>query len=138
MTVLMSSSCTCAECQALCSHKPGWFIPGEVEKVAEFLSITLQELFDRHLMPDSWELDTGSILTLSPAIKGTKPGTYLSFAGGECVFFEAGRCSIHGVKPYECRMAGHIHSPTMHEEAAMSWVSHQAQIADLERNNLKE
>lgn len=138
MTILMSSSCACEKCQAVCSHKPGWFIPGEVEKVADFFSITLQELFDRYLMPDSWEPDTGSIRTLSPAIKGEKPGTYLPFAVGECVFFEGGRCSIHGVKPYECRMAGHIFNPTIHEEVGMSWVSRQDQIGDLEGNNLKE
>jgi Fe-S-cluster containining protein len=128
-------SCTCSKCQALCAHKPGWFKPGEAEKVANFLGITLQELFNSHLMPDSWELPDGSIQTLSPAIKGQEPGEYMEGSAlGECVFFKDGLCSIHAVKPYECRSAGHTPIPSMHRAVAISWIQHQDQIEALRMN----
>lgn len=127
------ASCTCAICQAQCKRKPGWFKPGEAEKVAEFLGMSLEDLFSQYLMPDSWELENASILTLSPAIKGMEPGVHLSWAGGECVFFKEGRCSIHSVKPYECRTASHLEGEcSTHFEVALSWVAHQGQVLKLQ------
>jgi Fe-S-cluster containining protein len=135
MTKSTQESCTCANCQAQCKHKPGWFKPGEPEKVAEFLGLTLQELFSQYLMPDSWELAEGSLLTLSPAIKGKKPGEYLSWAQGECVFLKEGLCSIHAVKPFECRMVTHdTRGGVFHQEAGLAWAGHQDQIATLREN----
>ena len=137
MTQPTLASCMCAVCQEQCTHKPGWFKPGEAEKVAEFLRIDLQELFDQYLMPDSWELPRDSIRTLSPAIKGKKPGQRLAYAAGECVFFKEGRCTIHPVKPYECLHATHSPDGTdPHEEVALSWADHQEQIETLQDNFL--
>lgn len=131
-------SCTCDECKAMCKNKPGWFKPGEAEAVAAFLGVNLQELFNTHLMPDSWELDDGSIKTLSPAIQGRKPGEYQYWSTGQCVFFQDGCCKIHAVKPYECRQAIHGAGNTgVHEEVALSWVDNQDQI-DILRQNLPE
>lgn len=122
-------SCTCTVCQAQCKRKPGWFKPGEAEKVAELLGLSLQQFFDRYLMVDSWELDKGSNAVLSPAIKGEDSGVYLAFATGECVFFKDGRCTIHAVKPYECRYVSHRVGQGVHEEVGLAWGDHQKQVA---------
>jgi len=100
------SECSCQSCQSACTQKPGWFLPGEIEKVSEHLKIPVQELFDNHLGVDWWESENQekSIFVLSPAIRNMTPGE--EFPGnpiGECVFFENGKCNIHPVKPFECR-----------------------------------
>lgn len=136
MNQLEIEGCMCPVCKSMCQYKPGWLKPGEAENIAQFLGISLQELFNRYLMPDSWEIRSNSIRTLSPAIKGKSPGKYLSYAVGECVFFKDGLCTVHEVKPYECRVA--IHSPTHfnhHEEVGLSWADHQEQILTLQDNS---
>lgn len=128
------ADCTCASCQAACKRKPGWFHPGEVEKVAEFLGITLQELFDKYLMVDSWETRREFIDILCPAVKGQEPGGRSAVRGGEgeCVFFHDGLCSIHPVKPLECRAMRHdIGYGHMHREISKAWSFHWKQVATL-------
>lgn len=87
-------------------------------------------------MPDSWELDIGNIMLLSPSIKGEKPGQYLSWwANGECVFYKEGHCSIHAVKPYECRQTIHgVDHPGDHEAVGLSWRENQEQVDSLRYN----
>jgi Fe-S-cluster containining protein len=134
------SSCTCQSCQGACKRKPGWFKPGEVEAVAAFMGLTLPELFAKHLAADWWE-DSEPTFVLSPGIirfgephVGTEmPGNPL----GQCVFYKDGRCSIHKVKPFECRAYHHelTHEQvkTNHRAAFEAWAmpEHQKQIADL-------
>lgn len=45
-------SCKCESCQAACRQKPGWFLPGEAERVAEYLGISLEDLFRTKLAVD--------------------------------------------------------------------------------------
>ena len=47
--------CQCQDCQDACVYKPGWFKPGEIEKVAKYLDVPLEELFKEKLMVDWWE-----------------------------------------------------------------------------------
>lgn len=108
MTSCTPQSGTCTKCQGACQQKPGWFRPGEAEKVAEYLGLTLQECFDQYLSVDYWVmLSDDDIYVLSPAIvtdDGTTAGLkFPSWPQGTCVFFKDGRCGIHEVKPYECR-----------------------------------
>jgi Fe-S-cluster containining protein len=124
---------TCERCRHGCTHKPGWFLPGEAEKAAELLGMTLPEFFGAYLAVDWWE-DTPDIFLLSPAIAGEEPGT--EFPGnprGACVFYENGRCRIHRAKPHECREAlcDGSGSPSIHEDTAMAWKEHQGQVAEL-------
>jgi Fe-S-cluster containining protein len=136
-------SCTCAECKRACERKPGWFLPGEVEAVAEHLGITLAELFTSKLAVDWWE-DTGDderithdIFVLAPAITTSPPGTeYPGNPEGRCVFYVEGRCTIHPVKPFECRAAFHTDNDhgviqRQHADVAVAWDEHQGQITDL-------
>lgn len=64
---------TCERCRRSCGHKPGWFLPGEAEKAAEFTGMTLPEFFRAYLAVDWWEGEP-DIFLLSPAIAGAEPG----------------------------------------------------------------
>jgi Fe-S-cluster containining protein len=133
---------TCAACSDACSHKPGWFLPGEAERAAAHLGLTLQELFDRHLLVDYWSgtkaTDYEDVFVLSPAIVGATPGReFPRDPLGTCVFFQAGRCAIHEVKPFECRdyWCGDgvtaEENKTRREQVALAWRDHQGQLDEL-------
>lgn len=117
--------CQCEDCKGACKHKPGWFKPGEAEVLAKNMGITLQELFDKHLLIDWWAVAGGEpIFLLSPAVVGEKPGR--EFPGeprGKCVFYKRGKCTIHQQgKPYECAMLAHDdNSRDNHRAVAMAW-----------------
>ena len=136
-----AESCECDMCQSYCRYKSGWFRPGEAERVAKFLAISLPELFREKLMADYWVRDDDfdhDIYTLSPAVRGGQPGTVFPFdPSGECIFFQAGKCVIHEVKPWECKVAWHGNeSHGEHREVAQAWntFENQAQISKLLRD----
>lgn len=121
-------SCTCAACVACCERKPGWFKPGEAEKVAAFLKIPLDELFRDYLAVDWWVGGAeGDTFVLSPGIVSSPTGEEMPYvAHGRCVFLKRGRCSIHAVKPFECAGSwcgdGPVErSGSLHEQAAEAW-----------------
>lgn len=127
-------SCTCAWCQNACTNKPGWFLPGEAEKAAEFMGMTLPEFFAAYLAVDWWEGADEDIFLLSPAVVGEETGT--EFPGdprGTCVFLEKGRCRIHPAKPHECARAwcGDSGASYSHKETGMAWEGHQEQVREL-------
>jgi Fe-S-cluster containining protein len=136
----MSQDCSCNACKSACEFKPGWFKPGEVEKVAKFLKLSKKDLFDNRLMVD-WYISPGEhegdVFVLSPAVVGRVPGA--EFPGnprGQCVFFKKnGKCEIHEVKPFECREMLHGESEDVvssrHEAIGVSWIRHQRQITNL-------
>lgn len=115
-------SCTCKECKSACTHKPGWFLPGEAEKAALFLGMPLQEFFETKLGVDWWE-GKQPIFILAPGMKGKETGTeYPGDPRGTCVFYEKGLCTIHSVKPFECRESIHNHDPgERHNAIAKTW-----------------
>jgi len=136
MNRLVPESCSCEICQSACHHTPGWFAPGEVEKVAQFLGISLDELFKKYLTVDSWELDHGSIDVLIPGVISEETGIRnRSLLFGTCVFLKGGLCAIHAVKPYECKMATHSGRSSgdvpIRKEIGESWVEFQMQIERL-------
>lgn len=133
-------SCRCSYCQKACEHKPGWFMPGEAEKVADFLGMSLQDLFKQKLMVDWYEGLLGPLnpgFVLSPAVVGEEPGVeFPAQPTGRCVFLtEDKRCSIHPVKPFECRQAIHGdpegESAHDHKLVALQWVDFTQQLTDL-------
>ena len=133
------NECSCSECQNACKHMPGRFLPAEAEKAAEHLGLTLKEFFDKSLGVNWWEADSEikeDTFFLAPAITTMNPGSeYPGNPGGQCVFFKGGKCSIHAVKPFECREYQHDDpNPMIQErskEIAKAWVDHQQQIKDL-------
>ena len=129
----MSNDCSCDICKSACEHKPGWFMPGEVEKVAEHLGIPLQELFDTKLGVDWWAADD-NIFVLAPATTSMNTGEeYPANPKGQCIFYENGLCSIHTVKPFECRefIHGDNGASERHKAVAKAWEDNQAQVVGL-------
>ena len=125
--------CTCQHCQSLCKHKPGWFAPGEAEKVADFMGVSLPDFFRDSLAVDWWQGDP-DIFLLSPAVVGGDSGEeFPADPRGVCVFFKEGRCSIHVVKPRECRLAHHDREEEggVHKDTGLLWKDSQQQIVDL-------
>lgn len=103
--------CTCEECIGACMSSPGWFKPGEAEKAAEYMGMSILEFFREYLIVDYW-VSSPDILTLAP-VKENSPergGRLASFeyafGPGRCVFLdENSRCRIHAAKPWECKTA---------------------------------
>lgn len=126
--------CTCDSCRRACSYVPGWFMPGEAEKVAEFLGLSLKEFFDKYLGVNWW-VDGGDIFVLAPALVGEVSG--LEYPGdprGKCVFFNNKElCDIHLVKPFECAelRCNKTKAEKIHKAVAMAWKEHQKQIIEL-------
>jgi len=128
-------SCSCDVCKSFCKNRVGWFLPGEPEKVAEFLEITLKELFNKKLGVDWWVADE-NIFVIAPAIKSMSPGNeFPANPSGCCIFFnKKGLCDIHPVKPFECKKAFHNKSDgcnNIHKDIAKAWENHQKQIIRL-------
>lgn len=110
-------------------------MPGEIEKVAEYLGISLQDLFDTKLGVDWWEWDD-DIFVIAPATKNANAGEeYPAAPAGECVFFANGRCNIYPVRPFECRQYYHSDNSKVlylrHKQVAESWKDHKDQIIEL-------
>ena len=131
---------TCYKCSGACSVKPGWFLPGEAEKAADFLGVTLEDLFTTKLAVDWWESDhefPETVFLLAPAMVGETPGEeYPGDPQGTCVFLtEDKRCAIHEVKPHECAAYWHGEDanniPVRHKRVATEWTEHQDQITKL-------
>lgn len=119
------TSCKCTHCQGACAHKPGWFLPGEAEKVADHLGLSLEELFETRLMVD-WLIADPDIFLLSPAIVESVPGReFPANPNGTCTFFKDGLCEIHPVRPMECALYRHDvsyeDSVDAHEDIALQW-----------------
>lgn len=136
--------CQCQRCQRGCTYKPGWFMPGEAEVVAAHLGMSLPELFQAKLGIDWWDRtqhEGGNIDLLAPAVTNWEPGVRYSEDDplGQCVFYENGRCSIHEVKPFECRHSHHSMSLRehrhLHARVAEAWDTPESreQIAALEQ-----
>lgn len=133
-----AESGTCETCRFACTHKPGWFLPGEAEKAAELLGLTLEEFFRRYLAVDWWaSIDTDSdIFLLSPAVVGAPTGEeFPANPKGTCVFYRDGLCTIHAAKPHECRTwycgSADAEVQTLHGDTARAWTDHRDQIVEL-------
>ena len=81
-------------------------MPGEAEKVAEYLKMPVKDLFSQKLGIDwfeEWEGADQEVFVLAPAITSMETGEeYPGNPQGRCVFLTNGLCDIHPVKPYEC------------------------------------
>ena len=131
-----NEGCKCNTCKSACKHKPGWFMPEEAEKVAEYLGISLQELFKTKLSVDWWQSEC-NIFLLSPAIPDYEGREFPGNPRGQCAFYKNKLCSIHLVKPFECRKymhdVEHDESIENHEAVSKAWDNEkcQQQIRDL-------
>lgn len=138
MSECTAESGTCPDCIAACRRKPGWFRPGEAERAAELLGVSLEELFATKLGIDWWEADGTFPMTyvLAPAVTTMEPGgEYPSNPKGTCVFLEHGRCAIHAAKPHECASWWCGQRPADHRDERRStvreWGEHQDFVTKL-------
>lgn len=137
-------SCTCDECKSACNHIPGWFKPSEIFKVAEYLGLTVQELFDKYLginyylATDRNQLEK-DVFVLTPATTKMEGGDMFPWVGkGTCVFLDENElCSIHPVKPFECAQTLGCAAPSPGSKADPRmdllplWEQYQAWIEEL-------
>lgn len=139
MDKAQGSECACAGCVRACEHTPGRFLPGEAERVAEFRGVTLQQLFEGFLRVNWWyEVSGPDTFLLQPAVVDGRTGWEAPHQrGGRCVFLSDGKCTIHPVKPFECRAYIHTDSysaiDARSESIAQAWrqPEHQEQIRNL-------
>ena len=132
----MSKECACHKCISACEHNPGWFAPGEPEKAAAYLNQTMEE-FSKNLITDYWGCEkTGKVLYVTaPRKVGVDADRSVAsweypFVKAPCVFLKNGRCSIHAVKPRECRDAMICKKTFGSREAiAREWEEHRAKNA---------
>jgi len=132
------SECKCNKCREACEVNPGWFTPDQIATVAEHMSMTEKELFDKFLAVNWWETDREwgndhDIFVIAPALSGESPGDmYPSDPRGKCVFYQDGLCGIHPVKPFECEQFIHgepfdtVHK--RHYGVAVQWEDHKEYI----------
>ncbi len=106
-------SCSCDACTSACRTDPGRFLPGEVERLADFLRINVEQLWRDYLILKRLQHKGSSIWVPAPAkfktrfryvtLPGHRARDYHDTEKGTCVFLsEQGLCTIHAVKPYEC------------------------------------
>lgn len=103
-------SCTCDRCVAACKRHPGWLEPGDAERIAAHLGVSLPDLFRSKLAVD-YMLPTDAngledaVFGLRPVTPRDTPGAEAPYVvGGRCVFLsDDDRCTVHPVKPAECR-----------------------------------
>lgn len=106
--------CSCEKCVSACKNYPGRLLPQDLRGIADFLGISTDELVDAYLVVEYVENAGRKMFMFSPAKlrRGGKPlfspgevveEWYLT-KQGRCIFLDSGdRCSIHPVKPFECR-----------------------------------
>lgn len=134
--------CQCEICKGYCEHRPGRYAPGEMEKTAAALGLTLQAFFDEHIEVDFWEgydmtPDKSYTTVLYPIPKRTNSTSNLITGWemfGTCHFFLEGKCSIHSTKPQECRKADHTKTLHInHKRITQLWnrPQHQQQLSEL-------
>lgn len=115
-------SCSCEKCAESCHGTPGWFLPGEAERAAESLGVTLQAFFDKYLVVEWWGDVRPWAYLLMPR-RVNQPNTIaterdgLWFATGTCALLGPDGCRLAADKrPHECAVARtcspqHTHNP---------------------------
>jgi len=83
---------SCKQCGHCCSHGSGFLIDKDLKNISEFLKITEKEVKEKYLE----EKDMFNTRLLRPKLRN-KPY-------GECIFLKDKKCTIHKVKPFQCRV----------------------------------
>ena len=93
--LMLTEPCSCNACQHGCTMGSGVLGAGDAEEIAAFLGITVAELTEQHLE----EIEKFNTKHLRPKIE--REGKQY----GKCTFFQEGKCRVHAVKPFECKVA---------------------------------
>lgn len=109
--------CNCDSCISACKNDPGRLIPQDIPKIAEKLKITAEQCIKEFFVRVPTVVRNETVYALTPAKRKGKhfvsqPGTIAGKTAGKeysnipgiCIFLEDnGDCSIHDVKPFECK-----------------------------------
>lgn len=92
-------------------------------------------LFETKLAVDFFLSTPNDIFVLSPAVREGETGSMFDYdPRGTCVFLDGDRCSIHAVKPFECRQYLHDTQAQVefrHAAIAEAWRSQQDEVLSL-------
>ncbi len=88
--------CKCPACHNSCEYGSGSLVEGDLKKIAEFLEISEKKTKEEYME----EIERFGTKRLRPKLlRKDKPY-------GKCVFFDKVKgCTIHPVKPLECKIA---------------------------------
>ncbi|MDA1197405.1 MAG: YkgJ family cysteine cluster protein [Nanoarchaeota archaeon] len=92
----LAPSCTCEGCSHGCSMGSGFLADNDLKPMAAYLKVSLEELKKKHLE----EVELFHIKKFRPKLERLKGKPY-----GPCSFFKGGRCSVHSVKPLQCKIS---------------------------------
>lgn len=111
--------------KARCLSQPGWFMPGEAEKAAKHLGLTLKMFFVKYLCVYVWRKGADidhDVFILAPAMIEIKDSfECFSPRTGTCIFYENGHCGIDETRPFECINSNQRHVHELHLAFALSW-----------------
>jgi len=99
--------CDCPRCRRLCQGVPGWFMPGEATKAAEYLKMDLILLFKDYLIIEYWVSSPEDILVLSPRTARQDGKTMACWGDplrdSPCKFLDESGCMLPlELRPIEC------------------------------------
>jgi Fe-S-cluster containining protein len=94
--------CDCALCSGCCKQQPGFLIPSDVEAIAKFMDLPVEEFARTYLRKSPGALvgdrSTGQTWRIGTIVSAPDPT-------GRCVFLDShDRCLIHPVAPFGCSM----------------------------------
>lgn len=98
------TECSCRRCAAACKHHPGSLMPGDLKRLADFLGLTVEKLFKKHIAV----LDLGRVRLPFPAARYRPAGKVTKYDPEQwldCVchwLTDDNLCAVHPVKPTEC------------------------------------
>jgi len=104
----LKEGCDCTDCRSLCRGNPGWFLPNEAKKAAEYLETSLEEFFEEHLIVEYWVQGFRHLDVLAPKREAQRDRKYARWSDA---FLADSPCSLlgeHGcslpleVRPHEC------------------------------------
>lgn len=130
--------CTCTKCVSACRTCPGGLIPSDMPSIAQFLGISEEELKNQYLIRDFFTDSRGEDKLIWRPVKisdiddkpleqpGTKASWGYAFTQANCIFLKEGKCSIHSVKPFDCKTSmgcqdGNMKGELVNEFLANQW-----------------
>lgn len=84
----------CRQCGSCCSFGSGYLVDEDIPRIADFLGISEKELKEKYL--EKIHMYGKEIFKPLQKKKGKQYG--------ECIFLKGKKCSIHKVKPLNCRI----------------------------------
>lgn len=106
---MKTRDCTCEKCVSACKRSPGKMLPYEAERIAKFLELPFDELKKKLIKNYHYNSETDPLIW-EPRKVGMDEDEEIASdeytnRRGTCVFLKNDRCTIHEVKPFECRIS---------------------------------